>query len=221
MNLLPQDEHSSVECSSLRFLPLTVLPSAWRKQTRGHGYGDETLFAFFLFFLAALGWGPRRAGFERALHLRRIVRPAAPKDPIGRRPMPTSRPLPLLRPDRLRSIPRSFAWLDHRLRSSGLLARLAPEELGLYCFLTLAADAQGRSCWRLERVQRELPFDLPTLRRARDGLLQLDLLAYLPWHAHATDGAYQLLSLPSLPSPAARGECSSIGDLLARLDLKR
>jgi hypothetical protein len=56
----------------------------------------------------------------------------------------------------------------------------------------------------LERVQRELPFDLATLRRARDGLLKLDLLAYQPWYARATDGAYQLLSLPSLPSPAAR-----------------
>jgi hypothetical protein len=98
---------------------------------------------------------------------------------------------------------------------------MAPEELGLYCFLALAADAQGRSCWRLERAQRELPFDLPTLRRARDGLLKLDLVAYLPWYAQAADGAYQLLSLPSLPSPAARGECSSIGDLLAGLDLKR
>jgi hypothetical protein len=121
----------------------------------------------------------------------------------------------------MRSMPPSFAWLDHRLRSSGLLARMAPEELGLYCFLTLAADAQGRSCWRLERVQREVPFDLPTLRRARDGLLLLDLLAYQPWHAHAADGAYQLLALPSLPPPTAKGGCSSIGDILAGLDLKR
>ena len=135
--------------------------------------------------------------------------------------MPTSRPLPLLRPDRLRSVPRSFAWLDHGLRSGGHLARMAPEEIALYLFHVLAADAQGSSCWRLERVQREVPFQLPTLHRARDGLLKLDLLAYQPWHAQASDGAYQLLSLPSLPSPAPKSGGSSIGDILARLDLKR
>ena len=66
--------------------------------------------------------------------------------------MPTSRPLPVLRPDRLRRIPRSFAWLDHRLRS-GLLAALTPEEIALYLFLALASDSQGLSCWRLDRIE--------------------------------------------------------------------
>ncbi len=49
--------------------------------------------------------------------------------------MPTKKALPVLVPDRVRNPPRSFAWLDHRLRSSGLLALLEPPEIGLYFFL--------------------------------------------------------------------------------------
>lgn len=221
MVLLLKDEHSSVECSSSRFLHLNLLPPRRRECAGRNGGNREAVSDFSFVFSSGLGRARGRAGHSRALRFRRIARRAGPHTPTGRRPMPTSRPLPLLRSDRLRSIPRSFAWLDHGLRSTGLLARMAPEELGLYCFLALAADAQGRSCWRLERVQRELPFDLPTLRRARDGLRRLDLLAFQPWHAQAVDGAYQLLSLPSLPSQAAKRGCSSLGDILSALDLKR
>ena len=115
--------------------------------------------------------------------------------------MPTSRPLPVLRPDRVRRPPRSFAWLDHRLRSGGLLAQLTADELALYCFLALAADAQGLSCWRLDRIERELPLDAALLRRAREGLVRTDLIAFQPWNNHCPDGSYQVLALPA-PAPA-------------------
>jgi hypothetical protein len=115
--------------------------------------------------------------------------------------MPTTRPLPVLRPERLRRIPPSFAWLDHRLRAGGVLAQLTTDEIALYCFLALAADAQGLSCWRLERIERELPLDVAALHRARDGLLRADLIAFRPWHAHCLDGSYQVLALPA-PAPA-------------------
>jgi len=121
--------------------------------------------------------------------------------------MPTSRPLPVLRPEALRRIPRSFAWIDTRLRSAGFLELLRPEEIGLYLFLALAADNQGLSCYRLERIERAVPcFDLLALRKARDGLTRLNLLAYRPWFAAAVDGSYQLLALPPTSPPAARGE---------------
>ncbi len=90
--------------------------------------------------------------------------------------MPTSRPLPVLLPERLRRVPRSFAWIDHRLRSGGFLEKLTPEEIALYLFLALAADRHGLSCWRLDRVARELPFDVAALKRARDGLVAKDLV---------------------------------------------
>lgn len=131
--------------------------------------------------------------------------------------MPTHRPLPVLRPDRLREQRCSFAWLDHRLRSGGFLAQLAPEDLGLYCFLALAADAQGLSCWRLDRIEREVPFDVPRLHRARQRLLALDLLAFCPWHPHALDGSYQLLALPPQDLPRSKPGCAALGQVLSGL----
>ena len=102
--------------------------------------------------------------------------------------MPTSRPLPVLRADRLRRPPRSYAWLDHRLRSGGFLARLDADALALYCFLALAADARGLSCWRLDRIERQLPLDLAALHRARGELLRKDLVAFRSWSPGSTAG---------------------------------
>jgi hypothetical protein len=132
--------------------------------------------------------------------------------------MPTTRPLSILRPERLRRIPRSFAWLDHRLRSGGALAQLTADEIALYCFLALAADAQGLSCWRLDRIERELPLDVAALHRARDGLLRADLLAFQPWHAHCLDGSYQVLALPApAPVPQRGTGPVALGTLLSGL----
>ena len=110
--------------------------------------------------------------------------------------MPTKKRLPVLAPDRLRRPPGSFAWVDHRLRSSGLLPLLEPPEIGLYLFLVLAADKDGLSCWRLDRIEREMPcLDRSALWKARDRLVELDLIAFKPWRASDPDGVYQVLSL--------------------------
>ena len=110
--------------------------------------------------------------------------------------MPTRKPLPVLAPHRLRRPSMSFAWIDHRLRSSGLLAMLEPPEIGLYFFLVLAADQNGLSCWRLDRIEGEMPcFDRSALWKARERLLQLDLVAFKPWRASDPDGVYQVLSI--------------------------
>jgi hypothetical protein len=123
--------------------------------------------------------------------------------------MPTSRPLPVLRADRLRRPPRSYAWLDHRLRSGGFLARLDADALALYCFLALAADARGLSCWRLDRIERQLPLDLCALHRARGELLRKDLVAFQSWSPGSTDGVYQLLELPP-PTSSLRIDAGAV-----------
>lgn len=131
--------------------------------------------------------------------------------------MPTSRPLPILAPGQLREVPRSFAWIDHRLRSESWLERMRPEEIGLYLFLVLAADRNGLSCWRLERVERAMPcFDPVSLGKAREGLMRLGLLAFRPWSKHAVDGSYQVLAVPC-PRPRAQprqDEPVLLGDLI-------
>ncbi len=114
--------------------------------------------------------------------------------------MPLKRPLPLLVPQRVRNIPRSFAWIDHRLRSEGFLPRLRPEDLGLYLFLVLAADQRGLSCWRLDRIEKALSsLDRHALWEARSRLAELDLIAYRPWRSGDPDGCYQVLSVPRPP----------------------
>ncbi len=114
--------------------------------------------------------------------------------------MPLKKPLPLLLPQRVRDIPPSFAWIDHRLRSEGFLPRLRPEDLGLYLFLVLAADHRGLSCWRLDRIEKALSnFDRHTLWEARSRLAELDLIAYRPWRSGDPDGCYQVLSVQRPP----------------------
>jgi hypothetical protein len=130
--------------------------------------------------------------------------------------MPTRRPLPVLVPERLRRVPRSFAWIDHRLRSGGFLEKLSPDEIALYLFLVLAADRNGLSCWRLDRIEREVPFDVASLRRARDGLVRKGLAAWRPWRPGALDGSYQVLALPERgPETPRGGGGASLGDVLA------
>jgi hypothetical protein len=113
--------------------------------------------------------------------------------------MPLKRPLAVLVPDRIRKVPRSFAWIDHRIRSGGFLERMWPEDIGLYLFLALAADRHGLSCWRLDRIERAVPyFDRDSLWDARTRLCELDLIEYVPWRRGDPDGSYQVLSVGRL-----------------------
>ena len=132
--------------------------------------------------------------------------------------MPTRRKLPVLAPERLRRPPRSFAWIDHRLRSSGLLPLLEPTEIGLYLFLVLAGDRDGLSCWRLDRIQGEMPcFGRSALWQARDRLLALDLIAFKPWRKTDPDGAYQVLSLQRTGAPLSPRMNAALSRLSKRL----
>ena len=133
--------------------------------------------------------------------------------------MPLKKPLPLLVPQRVRTVPRSFAWIDHRLRSEGILPQLRPEDLGLYLFLVMAADQRGLSCWRLDRVEKALPcFDRHMLWDARSRLVELDLIAYRPWHSGDPDGCYQVLSVQRAPDPISPELKQLMSKVLQRLD---
>ena len=52
----------------------------------------------------------------------------------------------LLRPERLRTVPSQFSWLDHRLVRERHLERCSTEALALYLFLVTVADAMIRRC---------------------------------------------------------------------------
>jgi hypothetical protein len=116
------------------------------------------------------------------------------------------------RPDRLRQIPPSFSWVDHRLVRHQHLRRSGPESWALYLFLVTVADAQGLSYYSEASIARYLNLDPVLIAAARQHLIQLDLLAY-------RKPLYQVLALPEeLPNPPEQGQRSgqarTVGEIL-------
>jgi hypothetical protein len=100
-------------------------------------------------------------------------------------------PPPLL-PGRIRTLPKSFSWIDRRLLTEPFLVPLAPEEIALYFFLVTAADRQGMSFWSPGKIQDRLGLAKSALRPSIYGLIEQDLIAYRP-------PFFQVLSLPQTP----------------------
>lgn len=118
------------------------------------------------------------------------------------------------RPDRLRQIPPSFSWVDHRLVRHQHLRRAKPEAWALYLFLVTVADSQGLSYYSDASIARHLNLDPVLIGAARQHLIQADLLAY-------RKPLYQVLALPedtpALTAPEAPrrgGQVRSVGDIL-------
>ena len=127
----------------------------------------------------------------------------------------------LLRADRVRKVPRSFSWLDHRLIRDGHLLRLQPEEILLYFFLVLVGDHRGLSYYSPGSIARYLKLPLSEIDCARITLCHRDLIAY-------EAPLYQVLSLPekserSVSRPAASrrrgGEPQSVEEIIRNLRL--
>jgi hypothetical protein len=89
-----------------------------------------------------------------------------------------------------------FGWLDARLYKQGWLTIMTPDEIATYTFLCLVANPQGISWYRRDRIQAAMCIHEPALRKALYNLYDLDLVAYKPFSRYASDGFYQVLSLP-------------------------
>ena len=124
----------------------------------------------------------------------------------------------LIRPERLRHIPPSFSWVDHRLIRHRRLEGCPHAAWALYLFLITVADAQGLSYYSDAALGRQLKMDALQLADARRQLAQADLIAY-------RKPLYQVLDVPpsaDLPaaSPAPRLEQTrSVQDILRRVML--
>lgn len=106
---------------------------------------------------------------------------------------PSSLKLP--QPERRRSIPPHFSWIDHRLVRDGHLQRCRSSALALYLFLITVADRQGLSYYQERTIGAMLHWNQDQLQAARDELVRHQLIAYEP-------PLYQVLSLD--PKPAQR-----------------
>jgi len=81
-------------------------------------------------------------------------------------------------PDRIRTIPEQFSWVDHRLVRDRHIELLSHEAAALYLFLITVADCQGLSYYADASLCERLAMDAPTLASARACLLKFRLLAY-------------------------------------------
>ena len=97
------------------------------------------------------------------------------------------------RPERVRRITGSFAWIDHRLLCHGNLAVMTHPEQSLYVFLTLVADRHGVSFYRQEKICDLLGLEAQAFAVARDRLVELQLLAFEPYSVTSPNGFYQVL----------------------------
>ena len=79
-------------------------------------------------------------------------------------------------PTRVRTLPRHFAWLDHRLRER--LHELSLEAIALLLFLHLAADRTGCSFWADATIARKLGLREGDIIEARYRLVAKGLVAY-------------------------------------------
>lgn len=94
-----------------------------------------------------------------------------------------------LRPERVRTIPRSFSWIDRELLHRRILERLSQQEILLYFFLVLVAGPEGTSFWSYRSIARLLKLSEYEFSEALSALVKKDLVAF-----HYP--TFQVLSLP-------------------------
>lgn len=113
----------------------------------------------------------------------------------------------LLRPDRRRTVPPHFSWVDHRLIRQQRLRDCDHAAWALYLFLVCVGDAEGLSYYSDASLARHLKLDLMALARARQQLTGADLLAY-------EKPLYQVLALEESATRLPGGEARSVGEIL-------
>jgi hypothetical protein len=120
-------------------------------------------------------------------------------------------------PQSIRAIGKSFAWLDHRLLRNGFLKVMTLPEHSLYLFLVLAADRDGVSFYRQEKICDALGLGFSEFRQIRRRLIDLNLIAFAPYHDHTPNGYYQVLPVPDTIPKGIDGLFTGTSGFPARL----
>jgi hypothetical protein len=116
---------------------------------------------------------------------------------------------------RVRQIPKSFSWVDHRLVRDHYIELCSHAEATLYLFLMCVADNKGLSYYGDNAIMKKLSMDLETLQAARAGLMKNNLIA---WRTPI----YQVLCLePVMNDDHRSGSGMSLKDILqAAMEVK-
>jgi len=100
-------------------------------------------------------------------------------------------------PKNIRNIKGSFAWIDHRLMRNGFIEVMTHDDMALYLFLVLAADKNGVSFYRKEKICEAVMLDFSQFEVARDRLVNMNLIAFESYSVLSPNGYYQVLPIES------------------------
>jgi hypothetical protein len=81
-------------------------------------------------------------------------------------------------PGRVRKVPKSFSWIDHRLVGDGHIDRCSHAAGALYLFLVCVSDDKGLSYYGDASVMSKLSMDKATFGSARSDLVRMGLIAW-------------------------------------------
>ena len=113
---------------------------------------------------------------------------------------------PILK-QRVRKIPNSFSWIDHRLVRQRYIESCTHEQSALYLFLVCVSDDKGLSYYADKSIMKKLDMDMQTLKNARSGLIKNNLIAW-------QQPIYQVLSLDPMVNTSRSGQMMSLSNLL-------
>lgn len=108
---------------------------------------------------------------------------------------------------RIRKVPKSFSWLDHRLIRDRYIENVNHSQAALYLFLVCVADDKGLSYYGDPALMKKLGMDQSCLDEARSGLIRTGLIAW-------QQPIYQVLSLDPIPDNTRVGAMMSLKDIL-------
>ena len=113
---------------------------------------------------------------------------------------------PILK-QRIRKIPNSFSWVDHRLVRQKYIEACTHEQSALYLFLVCVSDDKGLSYYADKSITKKLDMDIQTLKNARSGLIKNNLIAW-------QQPIYQVLSLEPMVNTRRSGQMMSLSNIL-------
>lgn len=112
-------------------------------------------------------------------------------------------------PGRVRKVPQSFSWIDHRLVSDGHIEQCSPAAGILYLFLVCVGDDKGLSYYGDHTLMTKLSMDADTFESARSDLIRSGLIAW-------QKPLYQVLCLEPVTPRRSSASPMGLGDILRR-----
>jgi hypothetical protein len=110
-------------------------------------------------------------------------------------------------PTRIRKIPKSFSWVDHRLVRENYIENLSHSQSALYLFLICVSDEKGLSYYGDAALMKKLNMDETLLEQARSALVNNNLIAW-------AKPIYQVLSLEPAVDQCRSGSMLSLKEIL-------